>query len=277
MSAIFLRYSLTSVLLLIAGFTQAQGDLLITPKRLVFDGSKRVEEINLANIGKDTATYSISFTQFKMDDNGNFIQTGDEDSTQKFAHKNLRFFPRTVTLAPNEAQSIKVQLIKANELSAGEYRSHLFFKNMLTTAALGDEKNAASKDSGISVNLKPSFGISIATIIRVGEVNVTGNITDAVFIPATTQVGASVSFTINRSGNISLYGDLKLTHISTDNIRTDVGIIKGLAVYTPNAFRKLRMPVNKAALVDYKTGKLLIEYLDQANPKRVIADQLISL
>lgn len=277
MSTRFLRYSLTPILLLFASFAQAQGDLLITPKRLVFDGSKRVEEINLANIGKDTATYSIAFTQFKMDENGNFIQISDADSTQKFAHKNLRFFPRTVTLAPNEAQSIKVQLIKANELSPGEYRSHLYFKNTLLTSALGDEKSGASKDSRISVSLKPSFGISIATIIRVGECSVNGNITDAVFIPGTAQVVPLVSFTINRSGNMSLYGDLKLTHISTDNIRTDVGIMKGLAVYTPNAFRKLRIPVNKTTLVDYKTGKLLIEYIDQANPNKVIATQQITL
>ena len=39
----------------------AQGDIMIMPKRLVFDGSQRSQEVNLANTGKDTAVYAISF------------------------------------------------------------------------------------------------------------------------------------------------------------------------------------------------------------------------
>ena len=34
---------------------QAQGNLLVTPRRVVFDGSSRVMELNLANTGRDTA------------------------------------------------------------------------------------------------------------------------------------------------------------------------------------------------------------------------------
>lgn len=111
-----LRICVILILALVAVDSNAQGDLLITPKRLVFDGSQRTQEVNLANIGKDTATYNISFVQFKMDENGIFSSIPDTDTTQKFANKNLRF-PRTVTLAPHEAQSVKVQMIKSNELS----------------------------------------------------------------------------------------------------------------------------------------------------------------
>ena len=50
----------------------AQGDLLITPRRLVFDGSRRSADINLANTGKDTATYAISLIQIRMLDDGGF-------------------------------------------------------------------------------------------------------------------------------------------------------------------------------------------------------------
>lgn len=47
-------------LLMYPGILSAQGDLLITPRRVVFEGNKRSTDISLANIGKDTATYSIS-------------------------------------------------------------------------------------------------------------------------------------------------------------------------------------------------------------------------
>gem|GEM_PF-5683234 len=60
MNNFFTRIITLLFLLHISFFAVAQGDLLIAPKRIVFDGSKRVEEINLANIGKDTATYTIS-------------------------------------------------------------------------------------------------------------------------------------------------------------------------------------------------------------------------
>jgi P pilus assembly chaperone PapD len=94
--------------------TNAQGNLLVTPKRVVFEGNRRSEELNLAKVGKDSATFVISFIQIKMNDYGTFEQIMQPDSNQRFADKNLRFFPRTVTLAPNEAQTVKVQLTKAN-------------------------------------------------------------------------------------------------------------------------------------------------------------------
>lgn len=118
--------------------SSAQGDLLITPKRIIFDGAKKYEEINLANIGTDTATYMITWVQFKMNDDGKFIQLSEQDSTLNFADKNIRYFPRTVTLGPKEAQSVKLQLIKKNELAPGEYRSHLYFRSM-NQKVLGEE------------------------------------------------------------------------------------------------------------------------------------------
>ena len=36
----------------------AQGNLLITPRRVVFEGTKRSMDLNLANTGQDSATYA---------------------------------------------------------------------------------------------------------------------------------------------------------------------------------------------------------------------------
>ncbi len=146
----------------------AQGDLLIYPKRLVFDGSKRSQEINLANSGKDTARYSISVFQVRMTEEGRFETITVPDSGQNFASDYFRFFPRSVTLAPNESQTIKVQLVKINSLAQGEYRSHIYFRGELNKNPLGEEET--NKDTtSISVKLTPVFGISIPLIIKVGE------------------------------------------------------------------------------------------------------------
>jgi len=272
-----LRICVILILALVAVDSNAQGDLLITPKRLVFDGSQRTQEVNLANIGKDTATYNISFVQFKMDENGIFSSIPDTDTTQKFANKNLRFFPRTVTLAPHEAQSVKVQMIKSNELSPGEYRSHLFFKNVLNKTALGDDSPVNNNDTGITVSIKPVYGISIATIIHIGEANVSASLSGAQFIKAGTIAGPSIQFKINRSGNFSIYGDIKVNYVLPGEKPIEIALMRGVAVYTPNPFRNISLPLNNIPGIDFSKGVIHIEFTDPARKNQRMSEIEINL
>lgn len=255
---------------------QAQGDLLVTPKRIVFDGSKRMEEINLANSGKDTATYTISFVQYKMDDDGKFQQVNDDDSTQKFAHKNLRFFPRTVTLGPNEAQSIKVQLLRANELAPGEYRSHLYFRSIKTKASNTEEKSPATTDSGISIKLTPIFGITIPMIIRTGATEVAGKFTNTT-LSFDEKQKPILNISLLREGNISLYGDVTVNHIASSGKITRVAYVRGLSVYVPNNKRNIKLPLESVNDIDLKSGKLSIVYTDQSPKAAKICESELSL
>lgn len=70
----------------------AQGNLLITPRRAVFEGSKRSIDLNLANTGQDTATYSISLVQIRMKEDGGFETITEPDQGQRFADSFVRFF-----------------------------------------------------------------------------------------------------------------------------------------------------------------------------------------
>jgi len=252
----------------------AQGNLLVTPKRVVFEGNKRSEELNLANIGKDTATYLISFIQIRMKEDGMFERITQPDTGQSFADKNLRFFPRSVTLGPNEAQTVKVQLTKANDLAPGEYRSHLYFRASPPEKPLGDIE--PEKDSAISVRLVPVFGISIPVIIRKGESNATVNISDLKFQTEKDTLHA-VDITFNRSGNMSVYGDVVVDHISTDGRVTRVGSVKGLAVYTPNTKRRFHLVLNNARGVNFRSGKLHVVYEDQSSRGITLAEKEIML
>jgi P pilus assembly chaperone PapD len=146
----------------------AQGDLLITPRRVVFEGTKRSMDLNLANTGRDTATYAISLVQIRMKEDGGFETITEPDPGQRFADRYIRFFPRSVTLGPNEAQTVKIQLIRSNELEQGEYRSHFYFRSIPDIAPLG-ETEIIKDTTNISVVLTPVFGITIPAIIRVGE------------------------------------------------------------------------------------------------------------
>jgi P pilus assembly chaperone PapD len=251
-------FELLLILTFFPAIVSAQGDLLITPRRLVFEGSKRSIDLNLANTGKDTATYAISVVQIRMLEDGGFETITEPDPGQRFADRFIRFFPRTVTLGPNEAQTVKVQLIRTGELEPGEYRSHFYFRAIPKSAPLG-EKEIPKDSSTISVRLTPIFGITIPVIIRIGPSDAKVSITDFSFDMINDSV-PRVRLTFNRSGNMSLYGDLAVDYISPQGKTTRVGIANGVAVYTPNTTRRFQLNLINQPGIDYKSGTLHIIY-----------------
>ncbi len=238
--------------------TSAQGNLLITPRRVVFEGTKRSIDLNLANIGQDTATYAISLIQIRMMEDGSFETITSPDPGQNFADKNIRYFPRTVKLPPNEAQVVKVQLLRTNQLAPGEYRSHFYFRAVPKIRPLGEGET--KKDSStISVRLTPIFGITIPVIIRIGESNTKVTLSDLTldFTQDSTPV---LKLKFNRTGNFSVYGDLAVDHVSPQGTVTHVGAANGIAVYTPNTTRNFKFNLNKVPGVNFRTGKLLVKF-----------------
>ena len=244
---------------------QAQGNLLVTPRRVVFDGSSRVMELNLANTGRDTARYNISFIQYRMTEEGAFEEITEPDPGQFFADNHLRFFPRSVTLAPNEAQTVRMQVVGRERLDPGEYRSHVYFRAVPNQVALGEEDPNRDTTS-VSVRLIPIFGITIPVIIRVGEPTTEVYISDMV-LDKPEEGSPQLQMTFNRSGNMSVYGDLNVTHVSAEGTETIVGVVNGIAVYTPNALRRFRLELNPPEGVSLDSGKLLITYNAQSDVK----------
>ena len=252
-----------SILILILFFNfsiplLAQGDLMVFPKRIVFDGiQSRVQNVNLSNTGKDSTTYRLSYNQIQMDEDGKFNQIEQPEENQKFASPHLRYYPRTITLAPNESQVVKIQLIKTSELKEGEYRSHLYFRAVPKTKLLENKTIAMDtiKQKGLNILLTPVYGISIANIITIGAATTAVTLSDLVLVP--TQV---LSLNIYRSGNQSAYGELNVNHISPAGIITNVGLIKGYAVYAPGTLRRTKIQLSNIPNIDYTRGKLQVTY-----------------
>jgi len=252
----------------------AQGDLLITPKRIVFEGNKKADNLNLANIGKDSATYVISFDHVKMKEDGTIERITEPEPGINFADKNLRIFPRTVTLGPKEVQSVKLQVYNTQGLQPGEYRTNLYFRAITNPKPLGDAQ--PKNDSTVSIRIVPTFGISIPAIIRIGEPDVAVNISDAQFGVEQDTI-PFVKFNFNRSGNMSVYGDVVVDHISPICKTNRVGVVNGVAVNTPNAKRIFKVRLDRRAGADLGTGRLKVSYLDANRETNVLAQQEISL
>lgn len=252
----------------------AQGDVQIYPKRVLFDGSRRVHELSIANSGKDTARYTISVIQIRMKEDGSFEMISKPDEGQNFADKNFRFYPRSVVLAPNEAQTVKIQLLKFSELGAGEYRSHLYFRAEAEKRPLGHD--TVINNSSIAVRIVPTYGISIPVIIRSGEPTTEINLSQIHFGLEKDAIPV-LNFDLNRIGNMSVYGDIAVDYLSPEGKEIRVCSVKGLSVYTPNITRHFRLTLQNNTAVNYNRGSLHIVYTDQSGPVQRVAQQQIFL
>jgi len=239
--------------------THAQGDLLITPNRVVFKTRQIKEVLNLLNTGKETTTFSVSFVQRRMNEDGSFTIITETEEGQMFADPYLRIYPRRVTLMPGEAQVVMLQRRRRADMKPGEYRSHLYFRSEKNYSALGKEEK--DEVQAFSVELTPIFGISIPIIIRAGDINATAEITD---LKLENQQETKLTFTLNRKGNISIYGDFTVDYFPLEGESYTIGAMKGVAVYTNINKRFISIGLNKKPGLDLNKGILKIRYTSRA-------------
>lgn len=255
----------------------AQGDLLIFPKRIVFEGTEeRVQTVHLTNAGKDTATYKISYIQARMTDEGKIENIILPDPGQNFATPFLRFFPKTVTIAPGKSQLVKIQLINISELKSGEYRSHLYFRAVPKIHVLKKRKETDSEDTGVSISITPVLGYGMTNIIRAGEPDINVQLSNLTFEKFNDSIPL-LNLKFTRSGNRSAYGDISIEHISLNGKKTNVATVKGFAIYASNNLRKTKIKLKNTEDVNYEEGELHIIYTSSGNGKTTYADSKLNL
>lgn len=237
----------------------AQGNLLVTPRRVVFDKAPFTRELNLANIGKDTSRFLISIMEIRMKEDGSFEQITVPDSGQRFASSHLRIYPRSVAIAPGESQVVKVQFVKGADMEAGEYRSHVYIRAVPIEKPLGDTATDP-KQTDIAVKLTAIFGISVPAIVRVGDNDAKITISKPSVIMLDEKSPPKLTLTLNRTGLMSTYGNLTVECIDTTGKVTQVGLVKGIAVYTPNTKRTFQMDLDNSQKINYHNCKLHIVY-----------------
>ena len=259
------------LLLLCPLFATAQGDLLITPRRVVLEGNKQIEEIMVANIGLDTAFYAISLIEYRMTDDGSLEEITEPEPGQKFASPILRYFPRSIELAPNESQVVRIQVRRRPGLEEGEYRSHLYFRAIPKEEPQGQE-TTATDTTGIGIRLIPIYGISIPVIVRIG--NLSASCTIGELALEQKEEGSPVlKLVLNRQGTKSVYGDLTVDYVSHTGERINVGKVRGIAVYTPNTVRRFSMPLTVPEGVNLNNGKLVVRFSDANEAKPLVYDE----
>jgi P pilus assembly chaperone PapD len=238
--------------------TQGPGDLLVSPSRVVFDLKKRTAALNLSNIGTTDATYRISLVRMEMDENGGLAEMAlDKSPGTVDLHGLIRFSPREITLRPKEAQTIRLQVRKPANLPAGEYRIHMMFKAIPPTPEAAKEPIRSDQTKGISVNLIPLYGLAIPVIVRQGETSVKPSLSNLLLEPTS----RTLTFQLNREGNQSMYGDLKARWMPSKGATATVAEATGVAVYVPNASRKMTLTlVAPKGAKAYASGRLKVTF-----------------
>ncbi len=262
--------------LFVGGNVSGQGNLMIYPKRLLFDGTKKIQQLNLVNSGTDSATYLISVTDMQISDSGRYEFITMPDSTMNTADNNLRIYPRKVTIPPNKAQVVKVQLTNYSQLRPGEYRSHIYFRALPNEHPKATANTAKKDTSGITIQIEAIFGFTIPVIIRNGATEVKMSLGDVSL--QNDNEDKWLNFTFNREGNMSAYGELIVNHIGVDGSENQVGYAKGLAVYPPNTKRYCRLKLSNDKDTDYRGGKLHIVYKNlEKNKSDILAEADLEL
>jgi len=271
----YIKSYILALTVLIPVFSMAQGDLLVTPRRVVFEGNKQIEEITLANTGQDTAFYSISFLQYHMTESGSFEEITEPRPGQMFADPVLRYFPRSIELAPGESQVVRMQLRRLPNMEEGEYRSHLYFRAVPDERPLGEE-NILTDSTAIGIRLTPIFGISIPVIVRIGELPVSLSLS-GLKLDKTEDNSLVLQTTLNREGRKSVYGDLAADYVAPGGKPLNIGLVRGIAVYTPNTLRRFSMPLTIPEGIDLTKGKLVVRFTssNEAKPELFDEEELI--
>lgn len=250
----------------------AIAQVIISPKRLVFEGRIRSQEINIANGGSDTIRYEIKLVEMRMKADGSFEQITEPDPDQYFASKYVKVFPRVIELGPNEAQVVRVRLTNTSKMIPGEYRSHINVNPIIAQPKLADKLY-----SELQLRLIPVVGISIPLLIRVGDYDGRLVITDlsVKMIDAKTLRLYGI---FKRSGKMSVYGDLSIEHVSNSGVVSIAALARGISIYTPNIERKFSIDLKDVSSGKYDSGILKLTFVTNIEERHVkVADAELRL
>ena len=234
---------------------------MISPTRVIFEGSERTKKVNIINNGAEAGRYRISFVRRKMLDSGQ-IEAVEENEPGMYSDEMVRFSPRQVTLQPGQSQTVRLMLRKKRDLEDGEYRSHLMFQ-ALPDASTSDIEDLASTESNkVSIKLIPIVGITIPVFVKQGKLSGSASLSDFEIKQSNTvKGGSSLSLKINRTGNGSIYGDIRVYFIPKQGQSVLIGQANGVAVYLPLEKRAFEVRLNPPAGLNLANGELKIIYL----------------
>jgi len=271
---------LLGALFMLLAAAPASADLMLFPTRIVFDKNQRAAQLELINNGQESSTYRISLVNRRMSETGEFSAVDSPLPGEQFADALLRYSPRQVVLAPGRSQTIRILLRKPANLAPGEYRSHLLFDLVPETGATSSlDAQAPKLGSGeVGVQLKALIGVSIPVIVRHGDTAANVTLAGLELHKPVAGQAATLAFVLQRNGNRSVYGDLGATFTPQGGAAQEVGKAGGVAVYTPNPLRRVKLALQPPAGLVLARGTLRVTFRERPEAGgKLLAEAAIEL
>lgn len=272
----FLVAKVLIALLLTSSVAQAAGDLMIFPTRIVFDKNRRAAQVDLTNAGTTSGSYRITVQNKRMTELGEFIEVKSALPGELFADKIIQYSPRQVELAPGGGQVVRIMLRKPADLAPGEYRTHLVFTRLPDAKPqnLDDANKPSEKEIGMT--LTPLIGVSIPIIVENGELQAGGTLSGLRLLPVKKDEPPVLEMRLERTGTRSLYGDFLVKFIPKSGSEQTVGVAKGVAVYSPNPSRLMKIVLRADPPESLKKGKIVVLFNEsnEAGGKNIAQNSL---
>lgn len=255
--------ALLVLLLLLLCSAPATAQLMVHPTRIVLEPNQRSAQLEIINNSDEPGIYRIALVNRRMDENGEFAVAESPLAGEQFADSMLRYSPRHVTLGPGASQLIRVMARRPANLAAGEYRSHLLFDKQPTPAPRGAPATPAAGGE-IGVSLTALVGVSVPVIVRHGATTATASLANLALGRATSDQPAVLSVDMHRVGTRSLHGDLVASFTPAGGTAQVIGRAGGVAVYTPNTLRRLKIKLSPPPGMVLAKGTLSVTYREPA-------------
>jgi hypothetical protein len=261
-------------------------NLNINPKRVTFDRLGRAAAVYIMNQGGTAGGFDITLIDRIMLPDGQILPLADAEKRPEYApvvarlksaREMLLTTPRRATLAPGGGQTIRIRAGATTDVPPGEYRTHLTVTELPPAdTGITAEQAAGQEDGALSFRLTSVLGISIPVIIRVGPVDVRGELRDLKLAyedlvpePGKPAVRTAVfSTNIARLGTNSLFGNIEIRGTKERGARDPLGVARGVGVYTEIDTREMRVPLRR---IPAKGEQLEISFIDDDSaPGRVL-------
>ena len=242
----------------------ARAQLLLSPTRVIFEGTMRAAQVDIVNTTSQRAVYRLSLVNRRMTERGENVAADPALPGERFLGDMVRFSPRQLVLEPGASQVVRLSLRKPEGLPPGEYRSHLHIERVAdgSDATSVEAVAGTGASQGLQIRLTALVGAMIPVIVREGPPAVTLAVRDLQLAPATGSDPAALSFTLARDGNRSVYGDVVVTATpAAGGAAVEVARLSGVAVYVPNPLLRLRVALQAPPGVALDKGRLRVAFL----------------
>lgn len=221
-----------------------QGSLLIAPTRLVIEPGQRSGEAGITNVSTKHLRYKISLADQVMTASGSTVISDTFDYSAKDM---LRFMPKVVDLQPGARQTIRVMVMRPDDLPDGDYHTHMMFDELVSAPpSPTDVSDTAIERKGMRADVEVSYSMGIPVIVENGKL--TGSITLVSAEMARNADGKTIGVRarFHREGNSE--GSVKVTG---ENNGKQVLTVRNMRMYREANDVEVVLPFTDAAMPEH--------------------------